>query len=316
MKRALFLLALLGSACAGPGKPSLELALDQDFPDPTVLRASDGAYYAYATESEVDGRGVRVQVARSTDLARWEWLGDALAQPAWADRFYWAPHVAEHDGLFYLYYSGDPPARKGLCLGVATSTSPAGPFQDVGKPLLCGETFVNIDPMSFDDPATGKRLLYWGSGFKPIKVQELAEDRVSFAPGSAPVEVLAPDPARAYEKLVEGAWVLREGGYYYLFYSGDDCCHGTPPNYAVMVARSTSAVGPFEKKDRPILVGSGRWGGPGHNSVVRDAAGAYWLFYHAIDARNPKLQRKLDRIVRRPMLRSRLVFKDGWPAVE
>ena len=45
--------------------------------------------------------------------------------------------------------------------------------------------FVNIDPMSFDDPATGKRLLYWGSGFGPIKVRELAPDRISFAPGSA-----------------------------------------------------------------------------------------------------------------------------------
>ena len=51
----------------------------------------------------------------------------------------------------------------------------------MGMPLLLGAGFEYIDPMAFDDPATGKRLLYWGSGFQPIKVQELSEDRLSFA---------------------------------------------------------------------------------------------------------------------------------------
>jgi arabinan endo-1,5-alpha-L-arabinosidase len=44
---------------------------------------------------------------------------------------------------------------------------------------------VNIDLMPFDDPKTGKRLLYWGWDSSPIMVQELTEDRVSFAPGQA-----------------------------------------------------------------------------------------------------------------------------------
>ena len=43
---------------------------------------------------------------------------------------------------------------------------------------------------------TGKHLLYWGSGFQPIKVQELAEDRISFAPGSQPVDLVWPNPAK------------------------------------------------------------------------------------------------------------------------
>ena len=48
--------------------------------------------------------------------------------------------------------------------------------------------------MAFHDPATGKRLLYWGSGFQPIKVQELSADRMSFAPGSKPIDLIWPNP--------------------------------------------------------------------------------------------------------------------------
>ena len=102
--------------------------------------------------------------------------------------------------------------------------------------------------MSYDDPATGQKLLYWGSGFGPIMVQPLADDRMSFAPGSAAtnlVDVIKTDDPRNYQRLVEGAWVTRKDGYYYLFYSGDNCC-GANAHYAVMVARSRSATGPFE----------------------------------------------------------------------
>ena len=53
----------------------------------------------------------------------------------------------------------------------------------MGMPLLLGMGFEYIDPMAFDDPVTGKQFLYWGSGFQPIKVQELGDDRMSFAPG-------------------------------------------------------------------------------------------------------------------------------------
>ena len=109
---------------------------------------------------------------------------------------------------------------------------------------------MNIDPKAFDDPATGKRLLYWGSGFKPIKVQELAPDRMSFAKGSAPTDLVSPNPVKdAFPVLVEGAWVMRHGGYYYLFYSGDNCC-GAKANYAVMVARSKSATDRSRRSSR------------------------------------------------------------------
>src|SRR4029077_16337074 len=141
-----------------------------------------------------------------------------------------------------------------------------------GEPLLCGERFEHIDPMAFDDPATGKHLLYWGSASRPIKVQELAPDRLRFAPGSTPIEVLFPDAGVEYRSLIEGAWVIHRHGSYYLFFSGDRCC-GPKAHYALMVARARNALGPFETLAAPVLSPSDAWRAPGHNSVIADDAG-------------------------------------------
>jgi arabinan endo-1,5-alpha-L-arabinosidase len=303
---------------------------DTDFPDPTVMLATDGWYYAYATQTIFEGRTINIQVARSKDLVNWEHLGDALPiKPAWANQTqkFWAPHVGQFGDTYYMYFSADANTLTGLCLAVATSHSPRGPFADSGHPLKCGESFVNIDPMAFDDPHTGKRLLYWGSGFQPIRVQELAPDRISFQPGSRAIDLIPTikdeNPAN-YQRLIEGAWMTEHDGYYYLFYSGDNCC-GEKAHYAVMVARSKSAVGPFEtlaqatgKANSAILEANERWIAPGHNSVIRDAAGQDWIFYHAIDARNRTLKNDItgDRDVRRIMLMDRLVYRNGWPVIE
>jgi arabinan endo-1,5-alpha-L-arabinosidase len=327
MKRpSLLTLLLLASCAATPrGEPPgfFNPVIDSDFPDPAILRARDGFYYVYATQTQRDGKWINLQVARSRDLVSWELLGDALpAKPGWASRTqdFWAPHAAEHDGRYYLYYSAKPDEaltddKKGLCLAVATADRPEGPFADMGRPLLCGSSFVNIDPMTYDDPATGKRLLYWGSGFEPIKVRELAADRLSFAPGSAAIDLVRADGKLDYHKLVEGAWIVRRGGYYYLFYSGDNCC-GKGIHYAVMVARSRSATGPFELRPAPILAQDRKWIGPGHNSVVEDARGDSWIVYHAVDSARPRTKPSDEINTRRILLIDRLVWKDGWPAVE
>jgi arabinan endo-1,5-alpha-L-arabinosidase len=185
----------------------------------------------------------------------------------------------------------------------------------MGRPLLCGPGFVNIDPMSYDDPATGKRLLYWGSGFEPIKVRELAPDRMSFAPGSATADLVPADPKTEYRRLVEGAWIVRRGGWYYLFYSGDNCC-GKGVHYAVMVARSRSATGPFQLRPGTILARDARWIGPGHNSVIEDSRGDSWIVYHAVDAARSRTKPTDEINTRRIMLIDRIVWKDGWPLVK
>ena len=303
--------------------------LDADFPDPTVIRGSDGLYYGYATQTQRGGHWVNIQLARSSDLVHWQYLGDVLpAKPGWASatQDFWAPHVQRAGSRYILYFAAKPDMsneRHGMCLGVASANSPLGPFIDMGHALLCGSGFVDIDPMALDDPATGKHLLYWGSGFEPIKVQQLGPDRMSFAPGTHPISLVSPNPVKgAFPVLVEGSWVIRHGGYYYLFYSGDNCC-GAKANYAVMVARSRSATGPFEtlehatgKAHSIVLESSRSWLAPGHNSIVTDGAGEDWIVYHAVDAGHPREKQTDDLNTRRVMLIDRINWRNGWPEID
>jgi arabinan endo-1,5-alpha-L-arabinosidase len=323
-----------GGSCAAsddglPQRPYINPVLDEDFPDPAVILAPDGYYYAYATQTLRDERWINIQVARSPDLLNWEDLGDALPEkPDWAleTQDFWAPSVICDGSTYFMYYSATPDVchhhERGHALAVATSASPAGPFTDMGMPMLLGAGFEYIDPMAFDDPVTGKHLLYWGSGYQPIKVQELTADRMSLAPDSAPVDLIWPNGrGGGFPRLVEASWVICRDGFYYLFYSGDNCC-GPDADYGVMIARSDSATGPFETLEQAkgvphslILFKSDRWLAPGHNCIVIDEAGQYWIIYHAIDVNRPR-QRQEDEInSRRILLIDRIEWHDGWPWV-
>jgi arabinan endo-1,5-alpha-L-arabinosidase len=317
-----------GSGATPALRTYLNPILDHDFPDPAVILAPDGYYYAYGTQTLRDGRWINIQVARSPDLVHWEEIGDALPEkPVWAQstQDFWAPSVIFDGTTYFMYYSATHDAchdpERGHCLAIATASSPAGPFVDMGMPLLLGVGFEYIDPMAYDDPVTGKHLLYWGSGFQPIKVQELAADRTSFAAGSEPVNLVWPNSKGAFPRLVEAAWVIRHDDFYYLFYSGDNCC-GPDAEYGVMVARSTSATGPFETLEEArgvphslMLFKSERWLAPGHNCIIDDRAGQTWIIYHAIDVDRPR-QRQEDEInSRRILMIDRINWKDGWPHV-
>lgn len=149
-----------------------------------------------------------------------------------------------------------------------------------------------------------------------LKVQELAHNRLDFKPGSKTIEVLNiidnnhPDN---YQKLVERAWVEYREGYYYLFYSGDNCC-GDKAHYALMVARSKKAIGPFEtlaeakgRDHSVILEENGKWVATGHNSVVVDSSGQEWTASHGIDSTATEKGRV--------MLMNKIIWENGWPHI-
>jgi arabinan endo-1,5-alpha-L-arabinosidase len=303
--------------------------LDQDFPDPDVIQAADGWYYAYGTEGDPGGQHVNIQTARSRDLVHWHYLGDAMPSlPSWGDQAVvsWAPEVVHHQGRYYLYYSTVPNDRLedfGLCLAVATSRSPAGPFTTTDQPLYCGPTYADIDADVFHDPATGAWQVYWGSGGDIVTARlDRSLTRLA-APDEEPTLLLrgwSSTVPRPFEHGIEGPFVIARRGWYYLFYSGDNCC-SYPPHYATMVARSRSATGPFHRfrSSTPrgssvILHSNRRWAGPGHNSVIRDRAGHDWIVYHAIDRQQPYLPGS-DENVRRVMLLDRITYRHGWPRI-
>ena len=299
-----------------------------DFPDPTVINAN-GTYYAYATQGRHNGKMNNIQLATSKDLFNWTYVGDALPQkPTWANttQDFWAPHVLYDKDIskYVLFYSGKANDKNyDKCIGVAFAETPEGPFIDKGTPLILGEGFTNIDPMAMVDPKSGKKILYWGSGFAPITVREMTNDWQNFAEGSVKTPLVFPGKEKNYSVLIEGAWMDYNNGKYYLYYSGDNCC-GDKANYAVMVARSDNALGPFERLGEAngtgssvILEKDAHWFAPGHNSIIKDANGNSWIAYHAIWPGEAEKERQngKNKYVRRVMCINPVMYRNGWPEV-
>lgn len=84
--------AVLGTPLLQERAQGAWMALDTNFPDPSVLQTPDGKWYAYGT----NGNGKRVQVATSNDFQTWTLL-DIEALPtisSWElDKDHWAPDV-------------------------------------------------------------------------------------------------------------------------------------------------------------------------------------------------------------------------------
>src|SRR3546814_407986 len=150
---------------------------NKDFPDPNLVKAPDGYFYAYSTQANHGNGGLVIPILRSKDLVNWEGMGAALEKkPDWkAKGGIWAPDAVYYKGLYRLYYSystwGDP--NPGI--GLAVSEKPEGPFRDLGKVFLSKEIGVenSIDAFFIEDEGTP--YLFWGS-FHGIYGVELNAD--------------------------------------------------------------------------------------------------------------------------------------------
>ncbi len=313
---------------AAPGtytNPVTEGVVDT-FPDPVTIRGKDGYWYAYGTMNPVFQSGGEqgermLPILRSADLVDWEYAGEVFTpatQPDWHEGSrLWAPDIRYNDGRYTLTYS--VPGRN--TVGAATAPTPTGPWTDTGPvlPSPSGCPTGGIDQAQFTD-RDGSTYLYWGS-YDILCVAEMNAERTRITGEVTRV---------AQGRRMEGAFVVRRDGHYYLFYSDAGCCDGAYSGYQVKAGRSTSPTGPFRDDEGvdlmaptskgAVVVGAGgnRWIGPGHNGLATDLAGQDWLMYHGIPADNPDLDRfpGLDRqLTRRPMLMDRLDWIDGWPVV-
>jgi GH43 family beta-xylosidase len=255
--------------------------------DPFVLKHA-GEYWAYVTGEWQDGRCFGI--LHSKDLVNWEARAGALAplQPPAGEQYtcYWAPEVSYDNGIFYLYYSvGD---EEHMHIRAATSTEPDGPFIDSGH-RLTSEQFA-IDAHVFTD-ADGDRYLFYAADFLDHThigtgiVADRMLDAFHLAGSPQPVararfDWQVYDPNRAEKggvrwHTVEGPFVLKRKGRYYLMFSG-----GNWQNDSYGLAYAVSDRMDFSKEweqpcdgdcTRPILKSNQAQGviGPGHNSVVR-----------------------------------------------
>jgi hypothetical protein len=78
--------------------------------------------------------------------------------------------------------------------------------------------------------------------------------------------------------LIEGPFVTRQNGRYWLFYAGNDF---STPAYGIGVAVADHPLGPYHKQGEPLLRSTREWTAPGHASVAPGLDGQPQLFFHA-----------------------------------
>jgi xylan 1,4-beta-xylosidase len=254
-----------------------------DYPDPSVIRVGKD-YYATATSSEW---APEFPILHSTDLVNWEIVGTVFpTRPAWSVGNYWAPEIWQDRGKFYIFYVARK-AGANLCIAVATASKPTGPYTDHGA-LACQEV-GSIDAFPIRDE-NGKLFVVWkedgNSVGKPTPLWAQALDEKTFKLTGERREILRNDPNTWEGNLVEGPYIMRRNGWFYLFYAGNACC-GRECHYAMGVARSKTLLGKWEKNPaNPILKGNENWKCPGHGTIVTDERGRTFMMYHAYDPKD------------------------------
>lgn len=181
-------------------------------------------------------------VFSSTDMVNWKDHG-ALLSPStfsWATGDAYAAQCIERNGKFYWFVSTfhkkDSASNGGACIGVAVSDRPTGPFKDaIGKALVVNEmttdmkhAWDDIDPTVFIDD-DGQAYLYWGNG--SCKWVKLKENMIEM---DGPITTIKP------LHYIEGPWVYKRNGLYYLVYASA----GTKPEM-IEYCTAPGATGPW-----------------------------------------------------------------------
>ncbi len=281
-----------------------------DFPDPSVIRVGTD-YYATATTG---GWSPHFPILHSKDLVNWKIVGAVFYQkPKWTKGDFWAPEIVADKGRYFVYYTArrfEGIKNKGtLCVAVAVAEKPEGPYTDKGT-LVC-QAMGSIDA-DFVRDENGKPFLIWKEDGNDrqqptwIYAQQLDESGTR----------LLGKPHRLFRNtepweggVVEGSFLVRRDGWFYMFYSGNGCC-GEQCDYALGVARSRTLLGNWEKNPaNPILAGNEIWQCPGHGSIVETPDNRWFLLHHAY--RKSPLGFKIGR----EALLDEVKFKDGWATV-
>lgn len=213
-------------------------------------------------------------VFSSTDMVNWKDHG-ALLSPktfSWATGDAYAAQCIERDGKFYWFVSTfhkkDANSNGGAAIGVAVSDKPTGPFKDaIGKALITNEmtkdmphAWDDIDPtVMIDDD--GQAYMYWGNGScKWVKLKNNM------------TEIDGPITAFKPQNFIEGPWIYKRKGLYYLVYAGA----GNRPEM-IEYCTAPSATGPWTY--RGIIQENVTNSFTTHPGII-DFKGKSYFFYH------------------------------------
>jgi arabinan endo-1,5-alpha-L-arabinosidase len=318
--------------------------------DPFMLRDTSGKYWLYGSHQTVatstDGTNFTMYTSCTSaqmggyapncpsigpDFSSWGGLQTPKGWNNGANTDIWAPSMLVSNGTYYQYYSIPylPSTGAEAVIGVATSTSPAGPWTDKGfvtkswtststQPAsgFWATSDNAIDPAPFKD-ASGNWWMAWGSWTDGTHLMQLDPSTGLQSKTNTTVYTLAQrgNPSAGEE----GPFIYYYNGYYYYFAPINLCCNGTTSTYRTIVGRSTSVTGPYVDRGGVALTAGGgtillsthgNIIGPGGGSVFTDAGNnnAPTYVYHYYDG-NDGGRAKLG-------INTLGFTSDGWPFIK
>ena len=230
-----------------------------------VMAYEDSTYYIYAT-------GLGIQQMTSKDRKTWkvlpqpvmtvmpQWTGDSV--PGFTHHV-WAPDIIKWHGYWWLAYSCSTFGKNGSAIGLLKNHSLDFPtWKDEGCIVTSREKRDNwnaIDP-NFVIDENDNPWLVWGSFWDGIQLARL-DTTMHIAKGEKPRTIARryspknpnrmanPTSKYAGTNAIEAPFIMKHGGYYYLFVSWDYCCMGSKSTYRVTVGRSKTVDGPYVDRD-------------------------------------------------------------------
>ena len=305
----LLCLVLIAGAVASP-RELASAAPGETVPVPTYMFVHDpsltregATWYLFSTgdpQGKVDGGNI--QIRESTNLKQWTFVGTVFPViPAWVTSQLgqipnlWGPDISYFDGEYHLYYAASTFGSNDSLIALATNAtldpkSANYHWRDNGEVFSSNtsDDYNAIDPALVPGPQ-GSRWLLFGSFWSGIKLVRLDAATGKLASGSPQLvslsESAGPDPE-------EGAYLVAQGGYYYLFVSYGACCKGIGSTYQELVGRSRQITGPYVDPNGTSMLDGGGMEllgsdqgmiGPGSASVYVSQAGDL-IDYHYYDA--------------------------------
>jgi len=295
--------------------------------DPSIIRQGS-TYYVFSTDASANQGGF-IPIRCSTDKIAWTACGYVFSNlPSWVSGAVpqtteiWAPDISYFGGMYHLYYAVSSFGSNISAIGLATNTTldssdPNYSWVDQGIILQSStsDNFNAIDPNILVDVG-GLVWLTYGSFWTGIFQQQVDAATGKIQSGSTTYH-LAERASNVVNDPIEGASLIYENGYYYLFVSWDYCCEADPAqsDYKIVVGRGTSPNGPFTDQNGVdmaagggtiLLQGDATWAGPGGQTAYIDAADGDLIVFHALQLS----QNGLDYLFVRT-----LTWANGWPVI-
>ncbi len=256
--------------------------------DPDML-FYEGTYYLYVYAGN-DGNSI-FRVYTSPDLVHFTprnyiFTWDPLVYSNVNGNTAWSPNVFynESDGLFYLFFAAEQiGADASRRVYYASSDSPYGPFTHDGPlvPINPNSTEIDGHPFVGYDGKTYMSFSRYDKGGTIWFEEVIIKDGVVTAKPETATRVVIPD--REWEndgamRLVEGGFVWKHDGYYYLIYATGSYSR----HYGEAVAVSKNPLGPYEKcEHNPILNWNFAVDGPGDALIIPSPDGEeLYMVYH------------------------------------